>query len=125
MFGIGVTEMIVILVIALLVVGPKKLPDMAKGLGKAMGEFKRATTELKETIEVETSIADVKKTLNEINVSVNETMKETTTSFSDTTVQKREAVLEYDLEEITTSFDDEVTVDVSDDVPDTAETERV
>ena len=125
MFGIGVTEMIVILVIALLVVGPKKLPDMAKGLGKAMGEFKRATTELKETIEVETSIADVKKTLNEINVSVNETMKETTTSFSDTSVQKREAVLEYDLEEITTSFDDEVTVDVSDDVPDTAETERV
>ena len=42
MFGIGPTELLVILVIALLVLGPQRLPDLARSLGKAIGEFKRA-----------------------------------------------------------------------------------
>lgn len=52
MFGMGMSEILVVLVIALIVIGPKKLPEIAKSLGKAMGEFKRATNELKETIVV-------------------------------------------------------------------------
>ncbi len=53
MFGIGMPELIIIFVIALIVIGPKKLPDLARALGRAMAEFRRATNELKESIHME------------------------------------------------------------------------
>jgi TatA/E family protein of Tat protein translocase len=43
MFGIGIQELVIIAVIALLIVGPKKLPDLAKSLGKGYRDFKKAT----------------------------------------------------------------------------------
>jgi Tat protein translocase TatB subunit len=61
MFGIGMTEMLLILGLALIVLGPKKLPDLARSLGKGFAEFKRATNELKNTIEVEARSAEVDK----------------------------------------------------------------
>lgn len=53
MFGIGSTEFILILVVALIVMGPDKLPQIARGLGKAISEFKRMSTDLQRTINVE------------------------------------------------------------------------
>ncbi len=55
MFGIGLPELIIIMVVALLVVGPKKLPDLARSVGRAFQEFRRMADDVKETIEQETS----------------------------------------------------------------------
>ena len=53
MFGIGMPELLVILGLALLLIGPKKLPQLAKSLGKTLGELRKATDDLKETISEE------------------------------------------------------------------------
>jgi TatA/E family protein of Tat protein translocase len=47
MFGIGMTELLVILVIGLLVIGPKKLPELARSLGRGLAEFRRASNEVR------------------------------------------------------------------------------
>ena len=52
MLGVGMQEIIVILVVALIVIGPKKLPDLARALGRAIGEFKRAADDLKEDLDI-------------------------------------------------------------------------
>ena len=66
MFGISMPELILILAIALIVIGPKKLPDIAKALGRAMGEFKKAASDLKKSIEIDDEINDVKKNLDDV-----------------------------------------------------------
>ena len=67
MFGIGMPEMILILVIALIIIGPKKLPDLAKALGRAIGEFKKATSDFTESLEIDDELKDVQKTFGAIN----------------------------------------------------------
>ena len=50
MFGIGAPELVIILVVALVVLGPKRLPELARGLGRTLGEFRRATSGVTEEL---------------------------------------------------------------------------
>jgi Tat protein translocase TatB subunit len=61
MFGIGMPELMVIAVIALLVVGPKKLPDIAKALGKSLSEFRKVTESATDTIKETLKTDELKK----------------------------------------------------------------
>jgi sec-independent protein translocase protein TatA len=51
MFNLGMPEIVLILIVALVVLGPKKLPEMAKSLGKGLREFRKAADDLKESVE--------------------------------------------------------------------------
>ena len=62
MFGpLGIPEIIIIFVVALLIFGPKKLPQLGKSLGRTLNEFRRASNEIKRTIEDEISNDDPPK----------------------------------------------------------------
>jgi sec-independent protein translocase protein TatB len=75
MFGIGMPEFILIAVVALIVFGPKKLPELAKSMGRAMREFRKATSELKETMQVDSELSEVKKAFTDLHSEVNATVR--------------------------------------------------
>ena len=58
MGSIGMPEMLVILVIALIIFGPRKLPELGESLGKSLAEFKRASNDLKSTLEEEIRVEE-------------------------------------------------------------------
>jgi Tat protein translocase TatB subunit len=66
MFGIGMQELIIIAIIALLVVGPKRLPDLAKSLGKGLSEFKKAAEDVSEGVRSSLQADDSKKEAEEL-----------------------------------------------------------
>jgi TatA/E family protein of Tat protein translocase len=59
-------ELIVIFILALIIFGPRKLPDLGKSIGRSLGEFKRASNELKQTWEEEVRLDKEKEDLAEI-----------------------------------------------------------
>jgi TatA/E family protein of Tat protein translocase len=66
MFGLGVPELLLIFVIALIVFGPKKLPDLGKSIGRAMAEFKKAQEEFQESVKSEMREVEQSADLEEI-----------------------------------------------------------
>jgi TatA/E family protein of Tat protein translocase len=67
MFGsIGLPELLLIFVIALLLFGPRKLPDIGKSLGKAMGEFRRASNDLQRSLEEEVAADELRAARREV-----------------------------------------------------------
>jgi len=64
-FGISTTEFLVILAVALIIVGPSKLPEMAKTLGRILGELKKATRDIKDSFEADENLSEVKRTFDQ------------------------------------------------------------
>jgi sec-independent protein translocase protein TatA len=63
MFGsIGMPELIIIFMIALIIFGPRKLPELGRSLGKSLGEFKRASNELRNTLDEEIRLEEQRAT---------------------------------------------------------------
>jgi sec-independent protein translocase protein TatB len=65
MFGIGSTEFLVILVVALVLIGPQKLPEILKAVGKGINEFRRMSSDVRSTLEREIERADELKRIEE------------------------------------------------------------
>lgn len=67
MFGsIGGTELLVIMVIALLIFGPRKLPELGRSIGKGLSEFKRASNDLKRSLEEEIDVEERRERRKEV-----------------------------------------------------------
>ena len=99
MFGFGMSELLLILVIALIVIGPKRLPDVAKALGKGYAEFKKALNDFKETV----------------NIDLNDTSQSSTNKKQSLTdiyqSQWETAILESESEEISDTNKEEIKAD--------------
>ena len=84
MGNIGFPEMVLIFVVALLVFGPKRLPELGRSLGKGLSEFRRASSDLKNSIEreieaaeIEQSIADTKKATEQAKYDIKQSIDDT------------------------------------------------
>lgn len=78
MFGIGMPELVVIMVVALIVLGPKRLPEAARGLGKAFAELRRATSGITEELDNAQVMLDEEVRAAERNARTNSTALPTT-----------------------------------------------
>ncbi len=96
MFGTGMPEIILILAIALIVLGPKKLPEIAKALGRGIAEFKKATQDFKENLDVDDDLKEARDTIKDIKGDIRQTIQKSMTE--DITPENRDAASEEDLE---------------------------
>ncbi len=101
MFGLGLPEILVIFVIALIVFGPKKLPDLGRSIGRAMAEFKKASEEFQETVKAEMKEVEKTAQLDEVKKIGQEIEQEITQGETVKTAEKEttEAAMDTDKEE--------------------------
>lgn len=75
MFGMSMPEILLILAVALIVIGPKKLPDLARSLGRGFREFKQATRELKESVDLDPGMKSIRNAFDGIDEEVRDAVR--------------------------------------------------
>lgn len=78
MFGISMPELLLILAVALIILGPKKLPEIAKALGRGINEFRKATQDFKEHLEVDDDLKDARNTIRKVKEDIEDAVGKTT-----------------------------------------------
>ncbi len=91
MFGIGLPELLLIMVLALLIVGPQRLPEVARMIGRAYGQLRRASEEFQNTIRQDIASLERQEDINR-NKAVTEELRERFAELEDlqTTIQERD-----------------------------------
>jgi sec-independent protein translocase protein TatB len=97
MFGIGSTEILIICVVALLVIGPQKLPGFLRTLGKGLAEFKRMSSDVKSTLDQEIQRADAEEREKEAKRTTQKTRKEAREAGDNTAERAPEVTPEAEL----------------------------
>lgn len=120
MFGLGMPEILLILAIALMVIGPKKLPEVAKTLGRAMGEFKKAAQDFKRTLDVESSVGEYTNPITQVGDDLKDAVK-SANPLSDDTDNKKTPGGSKDAESGSSEAGDSGDADAADDGKDASE----
>lgn len=92
MGNIGFPEMVMIFVVALLVFGPKRLPELGRSLGKGLSEFRRASSDLRNSIEREIEASEIEQSIAETQKATEKATYDIKQTITDTPKEKKETV---------------------------------